>query len=236
MFMRIIAHRGSSARAPENTAAALRAAIEDGADGVEVDVRLTRDDEVVLMHDPDLLRTTGDPRPIAHATMLDLSALNAGAWFGPDFAGEKIPTLDAALELLPPTMALNIELKAEERGDELSDAVTEIVTAHAALDRCWLSSSDDTILARIRARCPSARLGRVATAEVAAKPLDGLQFVAAEASAVDVALIAQARAARAEVWAWTVNDPVRAAKLGRLGVAAIITDDPALLRAAMGSG
>jgi glycerophosphoryl diester phosphodiesterase len=97
----VIAHRGAAATAPENTIAAIKRGIADGADWLEIDVQETADGTVVVMHDRDFMRQAGAPLPVHAATAQDLAQLDIGAWFGPDFAGEQVATLDEALAVAP---------------------------------------------------------------------------------------------------------------------------------------
>ena len=110
--MKVIAHRGASADAPENTLAAIRLAIEHGADGVEIDVHMTRDGVPVLLHDPTLHRTCGLRRRCADLAVAELAELDAGSWKSPRFRGERVPTLQQALATVPPHLSMLIEVKA----------------------------------------------------------------------------------------------------------------------------
>src|SRR5512143_199880 len=103
----ILAHRGASRRAPENTMAAFRLAAELGADGVELDVQLSKDGEVVVMHDSRVDRTTDGHGRIRDLPLAELRALDAGGWYAPEFAGERIPTLAEVLHELGPRLVLN---------------------------------------------------------------------------------------------------------------------------------
>src|SRR3954468_15593010 len=109
--MVIIAHRGASRDAPENTLAAVRLAWAQHADAVEIDVHLTRDGRLAVIHDPDTQRTTGVPRIVAQSTFAELSELDAGAWKNARFAGEKIPALEDVLAVVPDGKRLFVEIK-----------------------------------------------------------------------------------------------------------------------------
>ncbi len=108
----IIAHRGDVTSAPENTLPAFRSALERGADGIELDVRLTRDRQLVVFHDRSLGRTGGGRGLVSNATLDEMRALDVGGWFAPEFRGEQAPTLDEVFELLPSGYLINVELKA----------------------------------------------------------------------------------------------------------------------------
>lgn len=109
--MRVIAHRGASGYAPENTRAAFERAIAMGAVAIETDVRLTADDHLVLMHDATVTRTTDGRGPVADYTLAELRSLDAGGWFDPEFAGERVPTLDELLEEIVPRIPVVLEVK-----------------------------------------------------------------------------------------------------------------------------
>lgn len=231
--MQIFAHRGSSARAPENTLAALRCAIEDGADGAEVDAQVTRDNEVVLVHDPDFLRVAGDPRPVCGCSAEAIAALDAGFRFDPAFKGERIPTLREALDLARGRLRLNIELKSAPGRLDLADRVASILRECDAAGFCAVSSFDRDILQRFRDVSPTVPSGRILAGDAAALDPSDSGFVSVEHSLVRQELMAAAVARGIEVHAWTVNDPHRARELASLGVACVIADDPSALRAAM---
>ena len=108
----VIAHRGDVANAPENTLPAFRSAYERGADGIELDVRMTRDRQLVVFHDRALKRTGGRRGLVSNATLDEVRALDVGGWFAPEFRGEQAPTLDEVFELLPPNYLINVEMKA----------------------------------------------------------------------------------------------------------------------------
>ncbi len=109
--MRVIAHRGASGYAPENTAAAFAKAIAMGADAIETDVRLSADGELVLIHDATVTRTTDGRGPVADHTLAELRALDAGRWFSDAFAGERVPTLAELIEDVAPRIPVVLEIK-----------------------------------------------------------------------------------------------------------------------------
>jgi glycerophosphoryl diester phosphodiesterase len=123
---RIVAHRGASFDAPENTLAAFRRAWELGVECVELDVHLTKDDEVVVMHDANTRRTTGHDRAIREQTLAELKQLDAGAWKGPPFRGERIPTIAEAIATIPRGRTLFVELKS---GVETVPAIARAIRA-----------------------------------------------------------------------------------------------------------
>ena len=133
----VIAHRGDLSSAPENTLPAFQRALSTGADGLELDVRLTRDDQLVVFHDSNVDRTSnGQGRVRAH-TLEEMRSLDVGSWFSPDFTGEKAPILDEVFEMLPHDYLINVELKVVLRGMKL---IAHLVAETIARHRRWAST------------------------------------------------------------------------------------------------
>ncbi|WP_461211394.1 glycerophosphodiester phosphodiesterase [Desulfocurvus sp. DL9XJH121] len=155
------AHRGYSARCPENTLPAFRAALDAGVHGVELDVNLSRDGELVVIHDETLDRTTSGAGPVAALTLAELKGLDAGSWFGPDFAGVRLPTLEEALDVLGGKLLVNIEIKPEARraGADVERRVLETLAARGLKDSVIISSFDYMALIRLRGLDEDIRLG-----------------------------------------------------------------------------
>jgi glycerophosphoryl diester phosphodiesterase len=224
----VIAHRGASGTRPENTLAAFRRAVELGADMIELDVQLTRDGEPVVIHDTTLERTTDGAGCVKDRTLAELRALDAGAWFGPAFAGERVPPLAEVLAAVP--LAINVELKPG--GDDGLEARTlAVVEAAGALGRIVFSSFEMAALERLRALSPGATLAILWETAAIAEALRCAKRVAARAlhlrkNAVRDAVVASAVGAGLQVRVWTVNDPGELAGLAAIGVHAIFTDYP----------
>ncbi|PTM59277.1 glycerophosphodiester phosphodiesterase [Desmospora activa] len=139
---KVLAHRGYSAKAPENTMAAFRLAAEAGADGLELDVHLSKDGEVVVIHDETVKRTTGKKGKVTNLTLEEIRRLDAGSWLHDHFAGEPIPTLDEVLSLTADKgLWINIELKNNKiRYPGLEQAVLERVDRYGMAERTIISS------------------------------------------------------------------------------------------------
>ena len=129
----IIAHRGDSSEAPENTMEAFRRAVEAGADGIELDVRLTRDREVVVIHDWLIDRTTPGAGPVGTHTLAELKKMDAGSWFDPRFKSARVPTLAEVFEGLPASLLVNVEIKV--RGHGVLPLVSRVVETVRRCDR-----------------------------------------------------------------------------------------------------
>jgi glycerophosphoryl diester phosphodiesterase len=158
--VRVIAHRGFSGAAPENTLTAFRKAIEAGSDMIELDVHLSLDGEVVVIHDETLERTTDGKGRAADRTLAELKRLEAGSFFGPDFAGEKIPTLKEALHLAKGRIPVNIEIKTPSHrrysAAELAEKALQEVRNAAMLEAVLFSSFNPAALDRIARKEPKA--------------------------------------------------------------------------------
>jgi glycerophosphoryl diester phosphodiesterase len=153
-------HRGAPKAAPENTLASFQKAREMGADGVELDVMLCADGEVVAMHDFVVERTTDGHGRVRDLTLAQLKALDAGAWFGPQFAGERVPTLREVAAWAADHMLLNIELKSVSiRADGLEEKVIAIVREYGLEHRVVLSSFNPLALRRVKKIAPTLHTG-----------------------------------------------------------------------------
>lgn len=228
----IIAHRGFSAEAPENTIAALEAGLDAGADAVEFDLHTASDGTPVLLHDEKLNRTTDGRGKVHRRTARELAALDAGSWFGPDFAGEPLPTLADALAAVG-TRAGRIyaEVKGARNVDDL-DGVARIVTDAGLEEKTVYISMDWTALDRIRRTRPDALIGYIVDKERRAKgAIDRADDDARALLDFDarILLAAPAWAERALVKGialatWTVDTVDDADAILRMGVPRITTN------------
>jgi glycerophosphoryl diester phosphodiesterase len=154
----VIAHRGFSGAAPENTLASFKKAMEAGSDMMELDVRFSKDGQVVVMHDDTLDRTTNGRGKVADYTLKELKQFDAGSWFAPQFAGEQIPTLIEVLKLAKGKIPVNIEIKDESPSKykitDLADRALQEVTKAGMLGQVIFSSFYPSSLERIKERDP----------------------------------------------------------------------------------
>jgi glycerophosphoryl diester phosphodiesterase len=157
-FVHVCGHRGHSIAAPENTLAALRAAKAAGATSCEIDLVLTRDDEILLAHDLILDRISDRRGLIADRTAAELATLDAGAWFAPEFAGERLPSLREVLAFAQPAgLGLVAEIKERQRIDRLIERPAELLDETGALDDVILISFDHVDLRRAKEMIPAIR-------------------------------------------------------------------------------
>ena len=231
----VTAHRGFSGENPENTLAAFRAAIAAGADMIELDVHLTRDNELVVIHDDTLERTTDGKGNVADKTLAELKRLDAGFRFNSRFAGERIPTLAEVLDVARGRILVNIELKKGKKAfpytmEELADRTLAAVEKAGMLDQVLFSSFDPVAVDRIREKAPRLPIA-VITQKPWATPEEaggGKLYPAINSSFKNLneKNIRLARAAGLQVHAWTVNAQADMEKVISLGVDGIITNHP----------
>jgi glycerophosphoryl diester phosphodiesterase len=240
----VIAHRGASHLAPENTLAAFRLAWEQGADAIETDLRLTADGAIVCFHDDDGARLLGDSRRVREFTLDDLRALDAGAWKGPEWTGERVPTLAEALATVPAGKQIVLELKE----DVVEPLAREL--AAAPRDRITLIAFDAEILARAKRALPDCRvlwlfgnyfgqrrlrgptLGAWLADVAREHGLDGLDLRVS--GRLNRHLVAPLLARELALFVYTVNGAVACRRCARLGLHGITTDRPADARRWLG--
>ena len=233
----LFGHRGSRTSAPENTLAAIAIAVDADAYGVEIDVRPCADGEMVVFHDPTLERVTdkADKRTIAALSLSELRAIDLGG-------GARIPTLREVLAYCRDhSLALNVELKRD-----VPNRRAAVIAAARALrsfqlrSELWVSSFDPIMLGGFHVLAPTLRIGLLLAHKdkisrrltPVARPL-GASNIHPEHTLVDAARLSAWRAKRLRVVTWTVNEPDRIAELAAMNVDAIITDDPAMAKAAL---
>lgn len=236
----VLGHRGASEDAPENTLAAFRLALAQGADGVELDVWRCRSGEVVVLHDEDLRRVAGSPLRVGEATLAELRALDVGAWKSPRFRGERVPLLREVLEALPGAI-VNVELKSRGRDLRLARAVAGELARAGAEGRVIVSSFDFRLVSAFRLAAPAVPVGLLFDGDHPWRLRTALAARLLRAAAVhpDVALVTPARVARWRrrglgVNVWTVDAPADVERLVALGVDAIVTNAPGRTRALVG--
>jgi glycerophosphoryl diester phosphodiesterase len=237
----IFAHRGASAHAPENTVAAFQLAAQEGADGIEFDVKLTKDGQVVAHHDATLDRTTDGQGRLKDFSLAELKKLDAGAWFGEQYRGERIPTLDEIFEAVGGKLFMNIELTNYAAPfDSLVDKVTETVKRHRMEGQILYSSFLPHNLIRAGALTPGLPRGQLALPGPAGwwqRSWGGFLKLQADhpfSADVSAASVERSHAHGRRVYTWTVNQPEEMRRLQTLGVDGIITDDPKLAMSVFG--
>jgi glycerophosphoryl diester phosphodiesterase len=237
----ILAHRGASADAPENTLEAFRLAVEQGADGVELDAMVCASGEVVVCHDERLKRLAGLDWEVQRTPLWKLRQLDVGTALG--FAPARIPTLVEVVEALPPGFLINIELKNDRLDDRgLSQQVATLVRDACLENRILISSFNPWCLWRVAEVEPRLRRGLLIdpdrsylTQAHLLAPLVANHSVHLADQACTAGRVAQWLESGREVAAWTVDRPDRALELQQMGVLYCITNRPSALRAVVPS-
>ena len=236
----MIAHRGYSDLAPENTLAAFRLGWESGADGVECDVHLTKDGQVICIHDYDTERLAGERVEIAKADWEELKSLDVGSWKGPVWKGERIPLLKDALIEGPEDLLWVVEIKC---GDEIVQPLLEAIgkVGPAIWERIIVISFNDEPLAELKRLRPSIKAYWLSelteeengsfspsvediVAKVESLGVDG--FGGESGQGISPGLSQALKESNLELNVWTVNGEREALRMARVGVTSITTNDP----------
>lgn len=237
----IIAHRGDSAHAPENTLFAFQAAVKKGAEAVEFDVKLSQDGQVVVIHDQTVDRTTNGQGDVRHLSLAQLKQLDAGVLYKDQYPPERIPTLDEVFESVGDRLHMNVELTnyATPR-DDLVEKVCTLVRRHQMQGRILFSSFFLRNLRQAQARLPEVPCGLLAWKGLLGLPARTLgwqrNLYALHPHVTDVtaSLVTRLHAAGMRLNTWTVNAVPEMERLLGLGVDGIFTDDPASLARVLG--
>jgi glycerophosphoryl diester phosphodiesterase len=227
----IVGHRGNARHAPENTRVSFMQAIEAGAAIVEMDTRLSRDGQIVLMHDDTVDRTTSGCGRVVDLTVQQLSQLDAGSWKAPKYRGEPVPTLTHVAEVCRGKAVMMLDLKCPGQGSALARWID---ATNYPVDQLILAPwelGEGTELRRHLATCEMVLIGETrvdeATAWLSQLRRAGFTGVSVDHQVLTWSLVEAARALGMKVYTWTVNDVADLQRVCGMGVDGIITDDPA---------
>ncbi|WP_339236389.1 glycerophosphodiester phosphodiesterase family protein [Bacillus sp. FSL K6-1012] len=228
-----IAHRGASGYAPENTIAAFDLAAEMNADMIELDVQLTKDRQIVVIHDDRVDRTTNGSGFVKDFTLKELQALDAGSWYGPAFQGEKIPTLEDVLKRYHKKIGLLIELKGHPSQIGIEEEVGQLLGQFSFSINNIVQSFGFRSIQRFRELYPSIPTAVITRPNFGMLSRNQLKACKAFANYINIKytrlnrlMIASAHKNGLKVFAWTVKHQKTAAKLQAMGVDGIVTDYP----------
>ena len=242
----IIAHRGASFVAPENTLSAIKLGWEEGADAVEFDLWLSRDGKIVIFHDADTRRFEKTARKVSESTWAELQALDVGAWKGAKYKGEKIPTLESLLKTIPKGKKAVLEIKC---GPEIVPELKQVISKSGKLDSelVMISFNFDSMVALKKAfpkvpayylysykkdeKTGSYPLIEPLIEKTKSAKLDGLNLQ--YTWPITSEFVKKVHDSGLKLLVWTVNDAEVAIKLATAGVDAITTDRPRFIRAAI---
>lgn len=232
----IFAHRGASAYAPENTLASFALAIEQGADAIELDAKISADGHAIVIHDLTTNRTTGEHGNVQDMTLAQLRSLDAGSFFSPKFRGEKIPLLEEVFESFGRRTFINVELSNHDTpDDDLVETVCMLVKRFNLHKRVLFSSFHPRSLAKARALLPEVPRGLLANDGFRAMIIRSFVFYFGEFQALHPYLwttspqqIRRVHRMKRRVHVYTVNEEPTLRKIFRWGVDGVFTDDPPL--------
>jgi len=237
----LIGHRGYPALCPENTLASFEGAMQAGCDMIELDVTLTKDRKVVVIHDDTLDRTTTGKGPVRGHALAEIKALDAGSWFDARFAEERVPELSEVIKLTAGRSMLNIEIKesafeAIYPVDAIEHQVVKLVKTSGAMDRVIISSFDKRILQRIAAMDAPPAVAYISDHGADKSVLEMLlkmrsfswhpRFTVLTRDQVDML-----HAAGIKIFPWTINTRTEAEKVLALGVDGLICNELRVMRA-----
>jgi glycerophosphoryl diester phosphodiesterase len=225
----IVGHRGARGLAPENTIASFETARQIGVDWVELDVHVSKDDQLVVMHDATVDRTTDGHGYLRDMTLSEIRGLDAGSWFDSRFAGQKVPTLPEVLEWGKGEPGLVIELKGGFQ-QALVPKVVDLIWNHDRVSQVILISFNHRAIQHVKALRPEIRTGilyvaRLVNSVAVARDV-GADALHPNYNYVDPDLVHEAHTAGLAVSTWTVNEPEIMGKLVEMGVDSIATDYP----------
>lgn len=231
----IIGHRGASLYAPENTLAAFKLAIKQQVDAIEFDVKLSADQQVVVIHDQTVDRTTTNGHgQVSRLSLMELKRLDAGGWFSSKFAGEQIPTLEEVLDLVGEKIPMNIELtNYTSPGDALVDKVVELINKKGMEDQIYFSSFLSRNLIKARKLIPECGIGYLTYAgaggiaqKLFQKTPRGINSINPARQTVSQRMVNKEHQKGRRILVYTVNEVDEMRKLFNLRVDGIFTDDP----------
>ncbi|WOI42274.1 glycerophosphodiester phosphodiesterase [Bacillus altitudinis] len=231
--MYIIAHRGSSSAAPENTIAAFDVAVEQGADYIELDVQMTMDQHVVVIHDDTVDRTTNGNGLVKSYTLDQLKKLDAGSWFEQQYTNERIPTLQEILERYSQRIGILIEIKHPKRQIGIEKAVARIINRFSYSRHIIIQSFDVHALQRIKAFAPSLRTALIIKPDAFKLTKRKLTTYSSFANCLNMKKtminrwwIDRIHTFGMDVFIWTVKDQKTADRIKKHPIDGVVTDNP----------
>lgn len=229
--IQVTSHRGFSHSVPENTLPAIEKAIEEQADYVEVDVRVTKDGELVLLHDNNLKRTTGLNKKIWDVNYSDIFDLDAGSWMSKEYAGTKIPTLREVFELAKGKIMLNLDLKYHSKEEGMVEKVVALIDEYDMEWQCVVTSTNLNCLEEVKELNADIRTGYI-TYQIYSGLYENeaIDFFSMKANLVSKGVVRQVHKHGKVLHVWTVNTRTELERLKRIGVDNIITDNPAFAK------
>lgn len=224
----IIAHRGAAGKAPENTLVAMRHAINDGTDWIEIDVQESVDGEVVVIHDGDFMKLAKVNLKVWEGTLEEIKKIDVGSWFNSGFSAERVPTLAEVLKLAKGKCRVLIELKYYGDDLQLEQRVVDIVEQSKMAEDIAIMSLKYDGIKKLRTLRPDWPIGLLSSTIIGKISDLDVDFLALNVATAKPAFIRRIQATGKQVYVWTVNDRASMSRMMALGVDGLITDEPAL--------
>ena len=230
----IMAHRGFSAKAPENTLPAFQMCLDGGFTAAELDVQMTADGTVIVLHDDNLKRTAGIDKNVWEVTYDEIRDLDNGSFFNKDFAGTKIPTLDEVVKLAgsgKEKLFLNIEIKRNGHDEGIIEKVVDIIIKNDYLESCDVTSQDYGTLEEVREVDPAVLTAYTSAVGIGSiESLEAADIISIQQTFATYENVERIHNAGKRVFVWTVNEEDTMKDLVSLNVDAILTNDPELCK------
>lgn len=224
-----IAHRGASALAPENTLASFEKAIELGFDYIELDVRLSKDKQLVVIHDANVMRTTDGEGLIEDLTVKEIKKLDAGSWFSPAYAGERIPLLNEVLKEVSGKTGIIIEMKSPENQPGMTEILASMLNSFKPDNEIKVQSFHINEIKKFHQLAPEIPAGLLLSKHLdlihLASYREFASFLSVHHLLLSKSFINQAELFGYEIYSWTISKQYQFADMQRLGVHGIISDD-----------
>lgn len=224
-----IAHRGASALAPENTLASFEKAIELGFDYIELDVRLSKDKQLVVIHDANVMRTTDGEGLIEDLTVKEIKKLDAGSWFSPAYAGERIPLLNEVLKEVSGKTGIIIEMKSPENQPGMTEILASMLNSFKPDNEIKVQSFHINEIKKFHQLAPEIPAGLLLSKHLdlfhLASYREFASFLSVHHLLLSKSFINQAELFDYEIYSWTISKQYQFADMQRLGVNGIISDD-----------
>jgi glycerophosphoryl diester phosphodiesterase len=237
----VVAHRGASGYAPENTMAAIKKAITMGVDMIEIDVQLSKDKEVVLMHDLTVDRTTNGKGKVRDLYLEEIKKLDAGKWFSSEFSGEKVPTLEEVIQAINGQCKLLIEVKrVKSKKLEIENKIVQLINKYNAYNWCIVQSFETQVIKNIQELDKSIECHKLVTMNISVLPLHidsriktgtiykykTVQSINPYFKMLNKRKVNKIHSRGQKIITWTVNEPEDMKRMIEMGVDGIITNYP----------
>ena len=233
----IMAHRGFSAKAPENTLPAFQACIDGGFSAAELDVQMTADGTIIVLHDDNLKRTTGLDKNVWEVTYDEIRDLDNGSFFSKEFADTNIPTLDEVIKLAASgkdNLFLNIEIKRNGHDDGIVEKVVDIIVQNDYLNNCDVTSQDYSTLQEVREVNPAVLTAYTSVVGIGRiESLEAADIISIQETFATYENVERIHDVGKRVFVWTVNEEETMKNLISLNVDAILTNDPELCKSVL---